>query len=174
MDLPVVTLKTSAVQSRVITSLHLLFHPPASRSHSCTVKRFALTQPPQSPSRSSASSPSMLSSLPTRSLPETFSSPPSPWKTPLQLIMIPNLHFFTQNRMQESLALFYTTIHSPWFHSTSIILFLNKTDILADKIQTSDLQKYFPSFAGEPRMKVQRCLSVCETKPPAMEPFFFA
>ncbi|KAF3834839.1 hypothetical protein F7725_027397 [Dissostichus mawsoni] len=55
----------------------------------------------------------------------------------------------TINRMHESLALFYTTIHSPWFFNTSIILFLNKTDILADKIMTSDLQKYFPSFAGK-------------------------
>ncbi|XP_047443502.1 guanine nucleotide-binding protein subunit alpha-11-like [Mugil cephalus] len=57
----------------------------------------------------------------------------------------------TINRMQESLALFYTTIHSPWFLHTSIILFLNKTDILADKIKTSDLQKYFPSFGGKPQ-----------------------
>ncbi|KAF7667093.1 hypothetical protein LDENG_00076420 [Lucifuga dentata] len=55
----------------------------------------------------------------------------------------------TINRMHESLALFYTTIHSPWFLNTSIILFLNKTDILADKIQTSDLQKYFPNFTGK-------------------------
>ncbi|CAB1324374.1 unnamed protein product [Coregonus sp. 'balchen'] len=53
-----------------------------------------------------------------------------------------------QKRMDESLALFYTTIHSPWFLNTSIILFLNKTDILADKIQASDLQKYFPGFTG--------------------------
>lgn len=52
------------------------------------------------------------------------------------------------NRMEESVALFYTTIHSEWFHKTSIILFLNKTDILSDKIQTSDLQKYFPDFTG--------------------------
>ncbi|CAG07951.1 unnamed protein product, partial [Tetraodon nigroviridis] len=57
----------------------------------------------------------------------------------------------TINRMHESLALFYTTIHSLWFQNTSIILFLNKTDILADKIQTSDLQRYFPSFAGKTR-----------------------
>ncbi|KAJ3598940.1 hypothetical protein NHX12_032903 [Muraenolepis orangiensis] len=57
----------------------------------------------------------------------------------------------TDNRMLESLALFYTTIHSPWFLNTSIILFLNKTDILADKIQTSDLQKYFPNFKGKRR-----------------------
>lgn len=54
----------------------------------------------------------------------------------------------TTNRMHESLSLFYITIHSPWFNSTSIILFLNKTDILADKIQTSDLQNYFPHFTG--------------------------
>ncbi|XP_026160838.1 guanine nucleotide-binding protein subunit alpha-11-like [Mastacembelus armatus] len=53
------------------------------------------------------------------------------------------------NRMHESLALFYTTIHSPWFFNTSIILFLNKTDILADKIQTSDLQKCFPNYTGK-------------------------
>ncbi|XP_076009347.1 guanine nucleotide-binding protein subunit alpha-14-like [Genypterus blacodes] len=53
------------------------------------------------------------------------------------------------NRMHESLALFYTTIHSTWFLNTSIILFLNKTDILADKVQNSDLQKYFPGFMGK-------------------------
>ncbi|XP_034149846.1 guanine nucleotide-binding protein subunit alpha-11 [Esox lucius] len=57
----------------------------------------------------------------------------------------------TDKRMDESLALFYTTIHSPWFTNTSIILFLNKTDILADKIQTSDLNKYFPGFTGKRR-----------------------
>ncbi|XP_072245699.1 guanine nucleotide-binding protein subunit alpha-14-like [Leuresthes tenuis] len=55
----------------------------------------------------------------------------------------------TINRMEESLALFSTTIHSPWFRHTSIILFLNKTDILTDKIQTSDLKRYFPSFTGK-------------------------
>ncbi|CAL1593743.1 unnamed protein product [Knipowitschia caucasica] len=55
----------------------------------------------------------------------------------------------TINRMTESLCLFSTIIHSPWFLSTSIILFLNKTDILADKIQTSDLKKYFPNFPGQ-------------------------
>ncbi|KAF5896855.1 guanine nucleotide-binding protein subunit alpha-11-like isoform X1, partial [Clarias magur] len=50
------------------------------------------------------------------------------------------------NRMQESLTLFYTTIHSPWFANSSIILFLNKMDILAEKIKMSDLQNYFPGF----------------------------
>ncbi|XP_018586597.1 guanine nucleotide-binding protein subunit alpha-11-like [Scleropages formosus] len=57
----------------------------------------------------------------------------------------------TNNRMEESKALFYTTIHSPWFVRASIILFLNKMDILAEKILTSDLHAYFPTFAGKKR-----------------------
>ncbi|XP_065103025.1 guanine nucleotide-binding protein subunit alpha-15-like [Paramisgurnus dabryanus] len=56
-----------------------------------------------------------------------------------------------ENRMKESLSLFYTIIHSKWFANASIILFLNKTDILEEKIQTSDLQIYFPDFKGKRR-----------------------
>ncbi|XP_073699940.1 guanine nucleotide-binding protein subunit alpha-14-like [Garra rufa] len=55
------------------------------------------------------------------------------------------------NRMEESLSLFYTTIHSNWFANSSIILFLNKKDILAEKIQSSDLKTYFPDFHGKRR-----------------------
>lgn len=54
-----------------------------------------------------------------------------------------------QNRMKESLALFSTILELPWFRSTSVILFLNKTDILEEKIHTSHLATYFPSFQGE-------------------------
>ncbi len=50
--------------------------------------------------------------------------------------------------MEESLSLFYTTIHSTWFANSSVILFLNKMDILAEKIQLSDLKTYFPGFNG--------------------------
>ncbi|KAL6468721.1 hypothetical protein MHYP_G00222450 [Metynnis hypsauchen] len=57
----------------------------------------------------------------------------------------------SDNRMEESLTLFYTTIHSPWFANSSIILFLNKMDILAEKIKTSDLQDYFSNFTGKRR-----------------------
>ncbi|KAG9351285.1 hypothetical protein JZ751_025177 [Albula glossodonta] len=57
----------------------------------------------------------------------------------------------TDNRMEESMALFYTTIHSDWFVRASVILFLNKKDILAEKIQTSDLHTYFPAFTGKKR-----------------------
>eukprot|EP01137_Pigoraptor_chileana_P003155 Opistho-2@42948 len=55
-----------------------------------------------------------------------------------------------QNRMQESRALFDNIVNYKWFEKTSIILFLNKTDLLEDKIKKSDLAKYFPAFEGKP------------------------
>ncbi|XP_067272113.1 guanine nucleotide-binding protein G(q) subunit alpha-like [Pseudorasbora parva] len=55
------------------------------------------------------------------------------------------------NRMEESLSLFYTTIHSTWFANSSVILFLNKMDLLDEKIQFSDLKTYFPGFQGKHR-----------------------
>ncbi|XP_063146980.1 guanine nucleotide-binding protein subunit alpha-15-like [Candoia aspera] len=54
----------------------------------------------------------------------------------------------TENRMRESLDLFRTILELPWFWNTSIILFLNKVDILEEKILSSDLAAYFPSFPG--------------------------
>uniref|UniRef100_A0A6J0TRU6 Guanine nucleotide-binding protein subunit alpha n=1 Tax=Pogona vitticeps TaxID=103695 RepID=A0A6J0TRU6_9SAUR len=54
----------------------------------------------------------------------------------------------SENRMRESLDLFRTILELPWFLNTSTILFLNKTDILEEKIMTSDLATYFPSFPG--------------------------
>uniref|UniRef100_A0A8C1J8M4 Guanine nucleotide binding protein (G protein), alpha 15 (Gq class), tandem duplicate 4 n=1 Tax=Cyprinus carpio TaxID=7962 RepID=A0A8C1J8M4_CYPCA len=56
-----------------------------------------------------------------------------------------------ENRMEESLSLFYNTIHSQWFANSFIILFLNKMDILAEKIQFSDLKTYYPEFEGKRR-----------------------
>ncbi|KAM3852482.1 guanine nucleotide-binding protein subunit alpha-15-like isoform 1-T1 [Vipera latastei] len=57
----------------------------------------------------------------------------------------------TENRMRESLDLFRTILELPWFWNTSIILFLNKVDILEEKILTSDLAAYFPAFPGPKR-----------------------
>ncbi|ETE60870.1 Guanine nucleotide-binding protein subunit alpha-15, partial [Ophiophagus hannah] len=54
----------------------------------------------------------------------------------------------SENRMRESLDLFRTILELPWFWNTSIILFLNKVDILEEKILTSDLAAYFPTFPG--------------------------
>lgn len=50
--------------------------------------------------------------------------------------------------MEESKALFKTIITYPWFQRSSVILFLNKTDILKEKIAYSHLATYFPEFTG--------------------------
>nr|XP_003228815.1 PREDICTED: guanine nucleotide-binding protein subunit alpha-15 [Anolis carolinensis]XP_008120785.1 PREDICTED: guanine nucleotide-binding protein subunit alpha-15 [Anolis carolinensis] len=57
----------------------------------------------------------------------------------------------SENRMQESLDLFRTILDLPWFSKASIILFLNKVDILEEKILSSDLAAYFPGFTGPKR-----------------------
>lgn len=53
-----------------------------------------------------------------------------------------------ENRMEESLALFKTIIAYKWFKSASIILFLNKIDLLEEKIMHSHLVDYFPEYDG--------------------------
>ncbi|XP_062854706.1 guanine nucleotide-binding protein subunit alpha-14 [Trichomycterus rosablanca] len=53
-----------------------------------------------------------------------------------------------ENRMDESKALFKTIITYPWFQQSSIILFLNKTDVLKEKITYSHLGNYFPEYTG--------------------------
>lgn len=52
------------------------------------------------------------------------------------------------NRMEESMALFQTILHSPWFDSSSVMLFLNKVDLLNEKIKYSHLVDYFPKYYG--------------------------
>lgn len=55
---------------------------------------------------------------------------------------------FPQNRMEESKALFKTIITYPWFQHSSVILFLNKKDLLEEKIMYSHLVDYFPEYDG--------------------------
>lgn len=69
--------------------------------------------------------------------------------------------------MEESKALFRTIITYPWFQNSSVILFLNKKDLLEDKILHSHLVDYFPEFDGEPassapRPAGSRGLSACD------------
>ena len=52
------------------------------------------------------------------------------------------------NRMQESLQIFDSICNSQWFVKTSIILFLNKKDLFAEKIKTSPLNVCFPEYEG--------------------------
>ncbi|XP_077380695.1 guanine nucleotide-binding protein subunit alpha-12a [Festucalex cinctus] len=55
------------------------------------------------------------------------------------------------NRLVESMNIFETIVNNKLFLNVSIILFLNKTDLLVDKIRTVDVRKYFPEFRGDPR-----------------------
>ncbi|KAM3836003.1 guanine nucleotide-binding protein subunit alpha-14-like, partial [Diretmus argenteus] len=55
------------------------------------------------------------------------------------------------NRLEESKALFKTIVSYPWFKESSIILFLNKTDLLEEKITHSHLADYFPAYTGPQR-----------------------
>jgi len=52
----------------------------------------------------------------------------------------------TTNRMMESLKLFKEICNSKWFTNTSMILFLNKKDLFAEKIQKIDLKVAFPDY----------------------------
>nr|ODN98846.1 guanine nucleotide-binding protein G(o) subunit alpha [Cryptococcus depauperatus CBS 7855] len=52
----------------------------------------------------------------------------------------------------EALTLFSSICNSQWFTKSSIILFLNKVDLLQQKIQDPDqqLHQHFPDFEGKP------------------------
>jgi len=52
------------------------------------------------------------------------------------------------NRMMESLSLFEEICHVQWFTETSIILFLNKKDLFAEKIKRVPLTVCFPDYDG--------------------------
>jgi len=52
------------------------------------------------------------------------------------------------NRMQEALTLFDSICNSRWFVKTSIILFLNKIDLFAEKLPNSPMGDYFPDYTG--------------------------
>lgn len=62
--------------------------------------------------------------------------------------------------MEESKALFRTIITYPWFQNSSVILFLNKKDLLEEKISYSHLVDYFPEFDGEIIYKMCVCVFV--------------
>ncbi|KDR09357.1 guanine nucleotide-binding protein subunit alpha homolog [Zootermopsis nevadensis] len=57
------------------------------------------------------------------------------------------------NRLEESRNIFDTIVNNLVFRGVSIILFLNKTDLLVEKIRSgiSDVRAYFPQFTGDPR-----------------------
>ncbi|XP_034477377.1 G protein alpha q subunit-like [Drosophila innubila] len=52
------------------------------------------------------------------------------------------------NRLEESKALFQTIVECKYFKNSSLMLFLNKIDLLEEKIAYSHLVDYFPEFDG--------------------------
>ena len=51
-----------------------------------------------------------------------------------------------KNKMLESMALFSTVLS--WFKNSDTILYLNKSDLLAEKIKNSQLKDHFPNYNG--------------------------
>lgn len=56
------------------------------------------------------------------------------------------------NRLEESKNIFDTIVNNVAFQKISIILFLNKTDLLALKVRNpeTDIRWYYPQFTGNP------------------------
>jgi len=52
------------------------------------------------------------------------------------------------NRVTEALSLFDEIVHSQWFVHSSIMLFLNKSDIFREKIVTKPLSTVYDDFKG--------------------------
>ena len=55
----------------------------------------------------------------------------------------------TANAMDDSLTLFDEICNSRWFLATALILFLNKKDLFADRIQKVPLNVCFESYEGD-------------------------
>ncbi|XP_022357189.1 guanine nucleotide-binding protein subunit alpha-12 isoform X2 [Enhydra lutris kenyoni] len=64
------------------------------------------------------------------------------------------------NRLVESMNIFETIVNNKLFFNVSIILFLNKMDLLVEKVKTVSIKKHFPDFKGDPHRleDVQRFL----------------
>ncbi|KAM5131315.1 guanine nucleotide-binding protein subunit alpha-12 isoform 1-T1 [Callospermophilus lateralis] len=67
------------------------------------------------------------------------------------------------NRLVESMNIFETIVNNKLFFNVSIILFLNKMDLLVEKVKTVSIKKHFPDFKGDPHRleDVQRYLVQC-------------
>lgn len=54
------------------------------------------------------------------------------------------------NRLVESVRIFETIVKNKNFLNVAIILFLNKTDLLEEKVSKVSISDYFDEFEGEP------------------------
>ncbi|UMM39258.1 hypothetical protein L5515_016392 [Caenorhabditis briggsae] len=53
------------------------------------------------------------------------------------------------NRVVESRSVFETIVNNRAFSNVSIILFMNKNDLLQEKVPKSDIRQYFTDFTGD-------------------------
>ncbi|XP_065110435.1 guanine nucleotide-binding protein subunit alpha-12-like [Paramisgurnus dabryanus] len=90
--------------------------------------------------------------------------------------------YYTSNgstSLVESLEFFKVLLGHSLLRKCTTILFLNKTDLLAEKVQTADIRKNFPEFQGDPHSleDVQRFLVECFreriTTVDGSHPFFY-
>eukprot|EP00112_Aurelia_sp_Birch-Aquarium-sp1_P011131 Seg2347.8 transcript_id=Seg2347.8/GoldUCD/mRNA.D3Y31 product="Guanine nucleotide-binding protein alpha-2 subunit" protein_id=Seg2347.8/GoldUCD/D3Y31 len=56
----------------------------------------------------------------------------------------------SKNAMMESLQVFKSVINSYWFKQKPIAVFLNKSDLLEEKVRQSPISDYFKDFEGDP------------------------
>lgn len=70
------------------------------------------------------------------------------------------------NRLSESLNIFETIVNNRVFSNVSVILFLNKTDLLEEKVKHVSIKDYFLKFSGDPTSlaDVQNFLVECFRK----------
>ncbi|RXM36663.1 Guanine nucleotide-binding protein subunit alpha-12 [Acipenser ruthenus] len=54
------------------------------------------------------------------------------------------------NRLVESMNIFETIVNNKLFSNVSIILFLNKMDLLVEKVKSVSIRKHFADFQGDP------------------------
>ncbi|KAL4624415.1 guanine nucleotide-binding protein subunit alpha-12 [Arapaima gigas] len=54
------------------------------------------------------------------------------------------------NRLVESMNIFETIVNNKLFSNVSIILFLNKMDLLVEKVKKVNIRKHFSDFQGNP------------------------
>ncbi|MBN3271553.1 GNA12 protein, partial [Polyodon spathula] len=70
------------------------------------------------------------------------------------------------NRLVESMNIFETIVNNKLFSNVSIILFLNKMDLLVEKVKSVSIRKHFADFQGDPHRleDVQSYLVQCFNK----------
>ena len=54
------------------------------------------------------------------------------------------------SRMEESLNIFAEIANNQYFSHTSILLFLNKSDLFREKLEKKPISVYFKDYTGEP------------------------